>query len=157
MGFAQHVDAASQRILVRQGFQLLRHNLRMVIELDGRPPEPIVPAGITLRTIVPGQEEYPAFIASREAFQRPLWSRGAPTGGRIPGRSHRVLNSWTWPSCGSWHCMASRSLAYRCASRPRTTIRAFGWCGLVERAPPLAQAGLGLALSAVDRRIPPPR
>ena len=41
-----------------RAFKLVRHNLRMVIELDGAPPEPVWPEGIMVRTVVPGQDEY---------------------------------------------------------------------------------------------------
>ena len=145
--FAQHVDAASQRMLVRQGFQLLRHNLRMVIELDGPPPEPVVPAGITLRTIVPGQEEYPAFIASREAFEDHFGHVVRPPEEEYQGWSHRVLNSSDydpklWFVALDGEQIAGVSLCFKTTD----SDPGFGWVGSLSVRRPWRKQGLGLAL-----------
>jgi mycothiol synthase len=51
------------------GFQLVRHYLRMVIDLDGTPPQPAWPEGITVRSLVRGQDERRVIQAMRDSFR----------------------------------------------------------------------------------------
>ena len=62
-------DTAAQELLRKQGYRLVRHAFRMVIEMDAPPPEPVVPEGLTLRPFVRGQEERAVILAVREAFK----------------------------------------------------------------------------------------
>ena len=145
--FCNTVDTQAQALFTRQGFKLLRHNLRMVIELDGPPPEPVVPAGITLRTIVPGQEEYPAFIASREAFADHFGHVMRPPEEEYQGWSHRVLNSSDydpklWFVALDGDQIAGVSLCFKTAD----TDPSFGWVASLSVRRPWRKQGLGLAL-----------
>ena len=145
--FCNTVDTQGQALFTRQGFKLLRHNLRMVIELDGPPPEPVVPAGITLRTITPGQEEYPAFIASREAFEDHFGHVVRPLEEEYQSWSHRVLNSSDYDP-GLWFValdgdqIAGVSLCFKTAD----TDPSFGWVASLSVRRPWRKQGLGLAL-----------
>jgi ribosomal protein S18 acetylase RimI-like enzyme len=67
--FQLSIDEATARPVKEAGFELIRHSLRMVIELNGKPPEPEWPAGITVRATRPGQDERAIFQAIREAFK----------------------------------------------------------------------------------------
>ncbi len=62
-------DTAAQELLCEQGYQLVRHSFRMVIKMDGPPPEPIVPEGITIRSFVREQDMRALVLADRDAFQ----------------------------------------------------------------------------------------
>lgn len=62
-------DARTEALLREAGFACVRHSWRMDIELDLPPPAPEWPAGITLRTFVPGQDEHAAVTALRESFR----------------------------------------------------------------------------------------
>lgn len=62
-------NEAEQRLLQREGYQVVRHAWDMHIEMKEAPPEPAWPAGFTLRTFVPGQDEWGVFEAFTEAFQ----------------------------------------------------------------------------------------
>jgi mycothiol synthase len=62
-------DAAARAILEREGYTLARCFWRMEITLDAPPAPPEWPAGITVRTMVPGQDERAVFEAVEEAFQ----------------------------------------------------------------------------------------
>jgi mycothiol synthase len=62
-------DTAAQELLCKQGYQLVRHAFRMVIEMDAPPPEPVVPEGITIRRFIRGQEEHTLILAVREVFK----------------------------------------------------------------------------------------
>lgn len=55
-------------LFTKNGFELVRHSWRMVIELDQPPPQPRWPDGITPRTFIPNQDERSAYAAGREAF-----------------------------------------------------------------------------------------
>lgn len=67
--FRQSTDEASARLLRQQGYELARHNLQMVIDLDGPPPAPVLPEGITIRPFIRGQEEAALLLAIREEFR----------------------------------------------------------------------------------------
>jgi mycothiol synthase len=60
---------AAQALLREQGYKPVRHSFRMVIEMNGSPPEPVVPDGITIRTFVRDQDLGPLVLADRDAFQ----------------------------------------------------------------------------------------
>lgn len=62
-------DGAAKALLADQGCAVVRHNLRMLIEFgEAAPPAPRAPAGITLRTFVPGQDDVATYHAIRESF-----------------------------------------------------------------------------------------
>ena len=62
-------DTTAQELLCKQGYQLARHNFRMVIEMNGPPPDPVVPDGITIRTFVRDQDLCALILADRDAFR----------------------------------------------------------------------------------------
>jgi mycothiol synthase len=63
------LDQRVKPLFEKCGWQLIRHGFRMEIELNAPPPEAIWPAGITVRTFVPGQDERATLIADRESFR----------------------------------------------------------------------------------------
>jgi mycothiol synthase len=62
-------DEVAQALLRAQGYQLVRYFFRMAIELDGPPPDPVVPEGITIRPFIRGQEERAVIQAMGAAFK----------------------------------------------------------------------------------------
>jgi GNAT superfamily N-acetyltransferase len=54
--------------LSSQGYQTVRYNHRMVMELDGPPPEPVLPAGVVIRPYLPSEVE-PLLRATRDEFR----------------------------------------------------------------------------------------
>ena len=145
--FCHTVDTQAQRLFTDHGFSLLRHNLRMVVELDGPPPEPVLPAGITLRTIVPGQDEYPAFVASREAFEdhfghvnRPLEEEFQTWVYRDTNSSNYDPNLWFLAMDGEQ--IAGSSLCFKSTDNDPQ----FGWVASLSVRRPWRKQGLGLAL-----------
>lgn len=62
-------NEAEQRLLQREGYQAVRHAWDMCIDMKEAPPEPVWPAGLTVRTFVSGQDELAIFEAFNEAFQ----------------------------------------------------------------------------------------
>jgi mycothiol synthase len=63
------LNRAAQKLYERAGMQLVRHFLRMVIEMNGSPALPDWPPGITVRTMRVGQEERAVYQAVQDAFQ----------------------------------------------------------------------------------------
>ncbi|RIK39676.1 MAG: hypothetical protein DCC58_14955 [Chloroflexi bacterium] len=61
-------NEAARNVLEREGFRHVRDWTRMEITLDTLPPEPAWPAGISLRTLQPGDEEA-TWAATEDAFQ----------------------------------------------------------------------------------------
>ena len=59
----------SIELLEGAGGRLRRYFLEMRIDFDGPIPEPVLPDGIALRTIVPGVDDLEAWLALDEAFR----------------------------------------------------------------------------------------
>ncbi len=56
-------------LLASRGFERVRYNLRMEIELAGRPADPPLPAGVRIRSFVRAQDERNFFQTSEEGFE----------------------------------------------------------------------------------------
>jgi mycothiol synthase len=69
MGHCLSPDQAAVELFCGSGFNLIRYSRRMVIELNGTPTQPVWPEGVTVRTLVVGQDEPAALLAVRECFQ----------------------------------------------------------------------------------------
>jgi GNAT superfamily N-acetyltransferase len=69
VGFSLSDHQAARDLFLGAGFQLVRHSLRMVIEMEEPPLEPEWPAGIQVRTLVNGQDERAVVQAVRDSFQ----------------------------------------------------------------------------------------
>lgn len=69
LAFTLSNDEIAQELFRQQGFQFVRHSLRMVIHLNGMPPEPIFPPGISVRPMLVGKDERAIVHAIRDAFR----------------------------------------------------------------------------------------
>lgn len=58
-----------KKLFEDMGYQHIRTSYTMLIEMDAPVPEPIFPAGITLRTYNPGTDAAAAYQAQRDTFQ----------------------------------------------------------------------------------------
>jgi mycothiol synthase len=56
-------------VLEREGYRLTRHHFHMAIDLDGPPPAPAWPPGLTTRTFVPGADDEAVRELMNEAFR----------------------------------------------------------------------------------------
>lgn len=63
------VDEVASKRLRQQGYQMVRHFFRMLIEMDTPPPTPVLPTGITIRTFERERETRALVHAAREAFR----------------------------------------------------------------------------------------
>ena len=62
-------NEAAQELLCEQGYQLVRHSFHMLIEMNGLPPEPVVPDGITIHAFVRDRDMRALVLADRDAFK----------------------------------------------------------------------------------------
>ena len=79
-------DEAASRLFSERGYELVRHFLRMVRELDGPLPEPEWPPGTEVRALDLGSDLEATVRASREAF-RDHW-------GHVERSFERDLELW---------------------------------------------------------------
>jgi len=69
LNWISSLDTAANEAMLRAGFNLIRHNYRMQIDLTETPPAPVWPAGITLRAFDPDRDLEAVAWADREAFR----------------------------------------------------------------------------------------
>ncbi len=62
-------NTAAQELLESRGWQRVRYNLRMAIELTERPADPPLPEGVRIRAFVRGQDDEHFAMTSEEAFE----------------------------------------------------------------------------------------
>jgi mycothiol synthase len=62
-------DTITRQLLEQEGYSLVRKFWRMEMVMDKAPHVPAWPDGITVRTLIPGREEYPVYVMMEEAFQ----------------------------------------------------------------------------------------
>lgn len=62
------INRSAEELFRAADFSLVRYYLRMVIDLNGQPPEPAWPEGITLRGFVLGEDDSILIHALRESF-----------------------------------------------------------------------------------------
>jgi len=72
-----HTDAAGRQAAEAAGFAPRHYYFRMQVETDATAPLLPWPEGLTLRTIVPGQDDHEVYTFIQTAFERP--GRVAPT------------------------------------------------------------------------------
>lgn len=63
------INQAAGELFMDCGYRMIRHSLRMVIDINDEPPQPQWPAGLTNRTFKVGEDEVGVTMAVREAFQ----------------------------------------------------------------------------------------
>jgi mycothiol synthase len=67
--FILSTNESARALLAGRGFCVTRHNFRMMIELDAPPAAPVLPAGVTIRSLVRGRDEEPFVRAQAEGFR----------------------------------------------------------------------------------------
>jgi mycothiol synthase len=62
-------DRLSHDLLLKQGYQVVRYNFGMIIEMEGPPSPPPMPEGIGIRPFIREEEDRALIQAIREAFR----------------------------------------------------------------------------------------
>ncbi|HEV2406021.1 MAG TPA: GNAT family N-acetyltransferase [Ktedonobacterales bacterium] len=65
---ANEPNVWAARLLEEHGYRAIRSHLRMGIAMDEPPMEPAIPAGLTLRTMVLGQDNHAVWAANNDGF-----------------------------------------------------------------------------------------
>lgn len=129
------------------GLSLVRHFLRMVIDLDEPPPAPEWPDGITVRSAIMGQDERAVLQAQRDSFQD-HW-------GYVESPFEENLQSWLhhWQADGNFDpslwflAMDGDRIAGISLCAPHLTgHKDMGWVGTLGVTRPYRRRGLALAL-----------
>ena len=139
-------EDAVQRYL-ENGFNLIRHFLRMVIDLNGNPVEPSWPEGIELHTMETGQDVGEVVRAIRDAFKDHWGHVEAPYEEELARWQHIVdtdpdYDPSLWFLAKDGPEIAGFSLCYpRVDEDPE-----MGWIGSLGVRRPWRRRGLALAL-----------
>jgi mycothiol synthase len=131
-------DPAAQKLIEIRGFALVRHFYRMLIDLQGAPPEPVWPEGFTVATFQSGDEEI-LHAVTEEAF--------AEHWGQVP----HDLDNWQRTVFGSdWWDPTLVYLVRAGDEVVAAEINAhrfgMGWVGTIGVLKPWRGHGLGRAL-----------
>jgi mycothiol synthase len=136
--YVNKANEAARRLLEDLGYAPVRGIYVMETALDEPPPQPHWPAGISVRTFVPGRDERPVFEAVEDAF-RDMWGRPRGTLDRfveITGKESFDPSLWFLAVDGDE--IAGVTLCKKLAGE--------GWVDVVGVRRPWRSRGLGLAL-----------
>jgi mycothiol synthase len=139
---AQHyINAANEgarRLLEAAGYRPVRGVYVMETELDEAPPAPPWPAGISVRTFVPGRDERAAHEGVEDAF-RDLWGRPRNTFESFVRETEKEsFDPSLWFLAVDGDEIAGVTLC--------KTLAGEGWVSVVGVRRPWRKRGLGLAL-----------
>ena len=133
-----YANAAAQRLLEQEGFSLISQYRRMEIMLHEAPPQPTWPEGITVRTLVRGQDEQTFYTTINEAFAD------------LPHFIPHPFDEWQSTYIaredfdpGLWHLALAGNEAAGCTIGYPGEL---GWIQFVAVRRPWRHQGLGLAL-----------
>jgi mycothiol synthase len=136
--YVNSANEAAQRLLKSLGYAPVRGVYVMETELDEALPQPHWPAGISMRTFVPGQDERAAFEAIEDAF-RDMWGRPRGTLERFVGRTEQPsFDPSLWFLAMDGDEIAGVTLC--------KTLAGEGWVDVVGVRRPWRNRGLALAL-----------
>ncbi|HET9979567.1 MAG TPA: GNAT family N-acetyltransferase [Ktedonobacterales bacterium] len=129
----------SERLLTDHGYTKARRFSRMQIVMDAPPPEPVWPEGVTLRTLVPGQDERALWEAMEESFAD-HWGHAPET---FDHWMARHTEPGSLPPDLTLLAMAGDTIA---GAAICIYLEDFGWVDTLGVRRPWRKHGLGLAL-----------
>jgi mycothiol synthase len=140
-------DEPAQELFRDNDFSLIRHSLRMVINLNGYPPEPVLPDGITIRPMVVGQDERAIVQADRESFQDHWGHIERPFEDEFARWMHFMENSDEFDPALWFLAMDGDQVAGISLCDPKADDDPeMGWVSTLGVRRPWRRRGLGLAL-----------
>ena len=145
--FALSSNRQAQELFINSGFSLIRHSLRMVIDLNGSIPEPGWPEGIIVRSMNAGKEGRAVLHAVREAFQDHWGYVEHPFEEEYERWQHHYLNSKDFDPALWFLAMDGDEIAGVSLCRLETDDdKEMGWVGKLGVRRPWRRKGIGLAL-----------
>lgn len=140
-------DGRAQDLFENSGFELIRHSLRMVIELDGPPRKPNLPEGITVRTLRVGEEERAVLQAVRESFKDHWGYVERPFEDEYQQWMHLYVDSPDYDPSLWFLAVHGEEIAGVSLCRPKShEDEAMGWVGTLGVRRPWRRRGIALAL-----------
>ncbi len=146
LNWVNSVDTAAHDVLTHAGFSAVRHSYHMRIDMTGMPIDPVWPAGITLRTCVPGEDVDTVAYADREAFRDHWGYVERPFEQEVQMVRHFMTEPLFDPSL--WFiAMNGDQVAGVCLCRPKADDEPdTGWVDTLGVLRSYRRQGLGLAL-----------
>jgi mycothiol synthase len=136
--YVNRLNETAQRLLESLDYAPVRGVYVMETELDGVPPQPNWPEGISVRTFVTGQDERPLFEAVEDAF-RDMWGRPRGTFERFAAMTEtESFDPTLWFLAMDGDEIAGATLC--------KTLAGEGWIHVVGVRRPWRNRGLGLTL-----------
>lgn len=140
-------DLRTQALLEAQGFAKTRYFSRMVIELNGAVPKPVLPEGIVIRPFVRGVEEQAVIHAVAAAFKDHWGHVERPEEEDFRQWMHRIDNDPEFDPSLWFVALAGEEIAGMSLCRNHIVEDPeMGWVGTLGVLRPWRQQGLGLAL-----------
>jgi GNAT superfamily N-acetyltransferase len=141
------LDTATCQLLERAGLEVVRHSMRMVIDLDEEPAAPVWPDELTVRTAVV-EEDLPAVVrAVRDSWKDHWGYVESPFEDEVERWRHSTLDEGFDPTL--WFLAVTRDgeIAGVNLCRPKISDDpAMGWVGTLAVRRSWRRRGLGLAL-----------
>jgi mycothiol synthase len=131
-------DQAARRLVLARGFVVVRHFYRMLVDLDGPPPEPSWPEGFTVATFRPGEEEI-LHAVTEDAFAE-HWGYSPET---LEQWQSTVFGREWWDPTLVYLVRAGEEVA---AAEINALRFGMGWVGTLGTRKPWRGRGLGRAL-----------
>jgi mycothiol synthase len=145
--FMASINTAARDLFLGSGFQLVRHNLRMVIELNGRPAEPEWPEGVTVREMRMGKDERLVVQAVRDSFRDHWGYVESPFEEEFEQWKHHMENDDGFEPSLWFLAMEGDQVAGISLCREKANDdEDMGWVSTLGVRRPWRKRGLGLAL-----------
>jgi mycothiol synthase len=141
-------DAAAREFLLGRGYRVVRHNVRMIIELEAPPPQPALPPGVTIRPFNRAREGHALVRAFQEAFRGSWGYVERPIEEEHRRWMHRLDRDPDHDPSPFWFVARDGTeIAGLCLSDSREAGDSeTGWIHIVGVRPAWRRQGLGLAL-----------
>lgn len=145
--YALSTDIKSKQLYENKGFQIIRHFLRMEIEMDGAPPEAQLPEGIKVITQESFSDLRPVFDAYDESFQDHWGHVARPFDEKFEEWKDSIENNEKHDPSLCFLAMAGDEITAVCLCSPNVDDdRNMGWVNILGVRPKWRRKGLGLAL-----------
>ncbi len=144
--FVPSIITNADPLFVAHGFRLIRHSLRMVIDLDAPPAAPNFPDGINVRTMRTGEEAW-VLQAVRDAFKDHWGHVETPFEEDYQRWMHRIQNDDRFDASLWFLALADDQIAGISLCRSSSFDDPdMGWVNTLGVRRPWRRQGLGLAL-----------
>jgi GNAT superfamily N-acetyltransferase len=134
-------------LFCQHGYQLIRHALRMVIDLNGKPPEANWPQGIQVRTLEAGEDIAEVVHAVRDSFRDHWGHIDTPFEQEYERWMHFIRNDENYDPSLWFLAVDGKEIAGISLCWPKADDdHEMGWVGTLGVRRPWRQRGLGMAL-----------